>query len=201
MEKLKPVNSEKRLYITWTVIAIMAILFATALYSTLNVFGSHAISNEPAVNSGEGIHYKANVCRTVTRIDGTQETECSHNLLYNNGKEMIEQILGAGVNEHPILNISLCNATAGCGAIQADNSEAFTAYSNCGLNNLVGTYSSLGTGNWSIAKTFISTCDNVIMNSTRLGNSTNGLFAGNVFTLVTLQTNDQLTINWTIAVT
>ena len=122
--------------------------------------------------------------------------DCNHNLLYDNGKNITRDILGVGMNT-PILNISLCNATAGCSTPVAAGSEDFNTYVNCGLTSAQGTYATLqnAPGNWSVTKTFTSTCDSITVNSTRLSNVTGGIFAGNTFTLVTLQTNDQLTIN------
>ena len=58
----------------------------------------------------------------------------------------------------------------------------------------------MGTGNWSIYNEFTSTCDNVVTNVTRLRNTNGDDFAGNTFTLVTLQTDDLLLINWTLSV-
>lgn len=126
---------------------------------------------------------------------------CDHNVLYNNGRNMTRDMLGNGATG-VIQNISLCNASAACGTPVADATESFTAYSNCGLGSQQGTYNTIhvSPGNWSVTKTFTSTCDNVNTTATRLTNVTGGIFAGNSFTLVTLQTNDQLTINWSLMI-
>jgi len=162
------------------------------------VFAS-SVSVPKVIDSTESdatITYHSNVC---VYKNGELTGPCSHNVLYNNGKEMIEARLGNG-GSGSILNISLCNATdsPGCGAPVAAMTEAFNNFTNCGLNAQNGAYGDLGTGNWSVAKTFTSTCDNVVTNATRIMNATGSPFAGNSFTSVTLQTNDQLTINWTI---
>jgi len=144
------------------------------------------------------LNYQGQVCV----YKNGELVDCSHNLLYDNGKNITRDILGVGSNA-PILNISLCNATAGCAVPAAAGSEAFNTYTNCGLTSVQGTYATLqnAPGNWSVARTFTSTCDGITTNSTRLANVTGGIFAGNTFTLVTLQNTDQLTINWTLMVT
>lgn len=185
---------DKKIVFGFTGVLLSAILLFTVASSIMNN------NSLPSSTVSDGIQYHSNVCTYVTRADGTVEPNgCSHNTLYNNGKEMIEGYLGAG-QSGAILNISLCNATGtpGCATPVAAMTEAFNNFTNCGLNAQNGVYGSLGTGNWSVAKTFTATCDNVLTNSTRLMNSTGSPFAGNTFTLVTLQTNDQLTINWTI---
>ena len=127
----------------------------------------------------------------------------SHNVLYDLGRNFTRDILGSGSLQGPFQNVSLCNASTVCATPVALATEAFTGYTNCGLSSQAGTYAALGgvAGNWTITKTFTSTCDSVNTTVTRLTNQTGGIFAGNSFTLVTLQTNDQLTINWTLMIT
>lgn len=156
-------------------------------------------------SSSTPIQYKAQVCvyKTPWLEDHYGERElvdCSHNVLYNTGQNMTRDLLGGGGNF--IRNISLCNTTAFCTAPVAAGTETFTTYANCGLNSTQGTYAPLATtaGNWSIYTTFTATCNSLDINATRLSNATGSLFAGNSFTLVTLQSNDQLTVNWTIGV-
>lgn len=157
----------------------------------------------PSVQSGDSLHYAANVCKQVVRADGTrEEAECSHNILYNTGRNITrDKLIGtAGV---AITNITLCNASTagtGCATPVAAGNEAYTEFIECGLkSNSAGTASVLEDqpGNWTVWKTFTSTCNNMLVNVTRLGNNS-VYFAGNSFTLVTLQTSDSLTVNWTI---
>jgi len=173
------------------VLGVLLLMFSIGAFAyVINIPVSGDANSQP-------INYHANVCV----YKNGELLECNHNLLYNTGKESIEQVLGNAGNPGPFQNITLCNATAGCGTPVAAGNEDFTAYTNCGLAaGTGGTYASLGTGNWSIYKTFTSTCDNIITNSTRLTNSSGSSFAGNTFTLVTLQSSDSLTINWTIYV-
>ncbi len=176
----------------------------------IGVFFSYFLLSSVAVldssSSSVPIKYKAQVCVYKTAWLGDhygdrEVVDCSHNVLYNTGQNMTRDLLGGGGNF--IRNISLCNATAlNCTAPVAAGTETFTTYLGCGLNSTQGTYTPLATvaGNWSVYTTFTATCNNLEMNATRLLNATGSLFAGNSFAFVTLQTNDQLTVNWTIGV-
>ena len=182
---------EKRGHYQLTVLVIFVVLAFAIGYTTPHGNTGSASSQSSSLN------YQGSVCvyKNGNLVD------CSHNLLYNNGQNITRDLLGVGSNS-PILNITLCNASAGCAAPVAGGSEAFTNFTGCGLTSAQGTYSALtnAPGNWSVVKTFTSTCDSITTNSTRLTNVTGGIFAGNTFSLVTLQTNDQLTINWTLMV-
>lgn len=123
-----------------------------------------------------------------------------HNVLFDSGANMTRNCLTLGAC-YPISNISLCNATtgSGCGDPTSAGTELFTLYNVMNLSAGEGIIYPLGqTGNWTVSKLFVAT-GQATTNVTRIGNGTN-YFAGNSFTLVTLQANDQLTINWTLAV-
>jgi len=152
-----------------------------------------------SVTFGQGIPETGISCIRIIRKNGeVTPWECSHNVLYNSGKELLETILGDTGSGGPVKIIALCNATAGCGEPQADASETYNEITTCGLAPATGTYSSIGTGNWTITYTFTSTCDNVKTNVTRLKNSGGTYFAGNSFTLATLQNGDQIQVKWYI---
>jgi hypothetical protein len=157
-----------------------------------------ALEPQTSSTSSDTFQYDGYVCVSKNG----ELIECSHNLLYNNGMNITRNLLGVGGNYGGVLNISLCNATAGCGTPVVGATETFNTYVNCGLHSQQGTYAVLqnAPGNWSVSKTFTSSCNSIEVNSTRLANETGSLFASNTFTLVTLQTNDQLTINWTLMV-
>lgn len=171
------------------VVAVLAVMIFALGYIVVLPKGVSSTSSD--------LNYDGYVCVSKNG----EVIECSHNLLYNNGKNITRDLLGVG-GSSTILNISLCNATAGCAGPVAAGTEAFNTYINCGLNSAQGTYGVLNNapGNWSVAKTFTSSCDSIEVNSTRLSDTTGGIFAGNTFSLVTLQTNDQLTINWTLMI-
>jgi len=178
--------------------------FAIPLVVLASIFlisGFNFSLEEPINDNLMPINYHSSVCKQVLRSNGMlEEAECGSNVLYNTGAEMIENLLGDGTTG-AVLNISLGNASADAGDPQADASEDFTVYAAGGLSSIEGTKSSNGNGNWTVTKTFTATADNLLTNVTRLTNLTGTNFAGNNFTLVTLQTNDQLTINWTVWVT
>lgn len=162
---------------------------------------SHESINQDLVAS-ENVNYNSNVQLQLIRDGQVVWEDNGHNIIYNNGLEEIEQWAAGGVNHGPFTTIALCNnSVAACGTPVAAASEAFTNITGCDLQPAAGTYSSMGTGNASVYKTFTvnSACTNAItINSTRLINSTGGLWAGKLFTNpVTVYGNDQLTVNWT----
>ena len=169
---------------------LVSIIFAIAFFSFAN-------TGVQTTNSDGSLNYKGYVCV----YKNGELIECNHNLLYDRGKNITRDLLGIG-GGGPALTIALCNASAPCATPVAAGTEAFTSYYTCGLTNATGTYATLqgNPGNWTITKTFTSTCDSLTTNVTRLMNASSDLFASNTFSLVTLQTNDQLTINWTISI-
>lgn len=165
------------------------------IISLLLIISIFSFSISPTTTS-QSIDYHGSVCV----YKNGELVDCNDNVLYNSGANLTRDSLGIGSNG-AVLNISLCNATAGCGTPVAAASETFNEYTTCGLAEIAGSYSNLGqTGNWTVSHTFTASCDNLEVNVTRLGNDTGTNFAGNSFTLVTMQTNDQLTINWSISV-
>lgn len=138
------------------------------------------------------IHVK----ETVEIYHNGELVETLHNVVYNAGLEMVENaVFGEGIAN--VSNISLCNVSAGCGIPVADESEAYTSYTGCGLEEGEGTFTSYGDGNWSVQKTFTSSCDAQSINATRLSNDSDGNFAGLNITSTTVQNGDTITINWT----
>lgn len=151
----------------------------------------------------ENVKYKGNVCVTHTLADGTVAMkECDHNILTDAGAEAIVNFIANGGGAS-FTNIGLCNATAGCNSASATSTTLDNEYSSSGLARSAGTTANpAGTGNLSIYNTFTASADGLTTNKTGLFNATTGdtLLAENIFSLVTLNTNDQLTINWTIQV-
>lgn len=174
------------------IMLISSILAMTAFFN----LSSRVIDDAP-------INYHSDVCKVITRADGTVEPmECSHNLLTNAGKNAIRSALtssdGIAFNY-----IALCNATASgsCTAADAGDTALDNEFAAGGLERAAGTLLSLpAAGNWSYSKTFTATADNMVTNSTGIFNGSSGqtLLAENTFTTSTLQTNDQITINWSI---
>ena len=183
------------------------ILGVLAIFTVLSVGMVNVSPQVTQDDNSVGIQYHSNVCKSVERADGTiEDVGCNSNVLFTTGAELIEQYMGAGAGAGDAADwIGLCNATAGCGTPSAGAAEAYNVLGagclDAATNPVVGTYANNGNGNWSVSKVFVSSCDNIETNVTRLYTGDSDEFAGNSFTLVTLQTNDQLTINWTIWVT
>jgi len=170
-------------------------LFAILLFCSVFAIASFNI-NSTRVSSGDSITYHSNVCV----YKNGELVDCSHNLLYNTGKNLIRTYLGdTGGGTDEIDQIEMCDSSIGCGDPQADASETYNAYATCGLSQITGDYNALEeAGNWTISTTFTSTCDNTKTNMTRLKNTAGTNFAGVRFTDVILQTDDQLLVNWTL---
>ena len=179
---------------------LLAILVVASFVIGLN------IQTNSQDNFSDSVTYHSNVCKQVVRADGTRETpECSSNILYDTGKDLIRNYLSdTGGTGDEVDQIVLCNATStvgGCGTPLAGATEMFTPYTGCGLEKATGTYSSFDTSNWTISHEFTASCDNLLTNVTKLQNTTGvGNFSSNAFTLVTLQTDDKLLINWSLSV-
>lgn len=149
------------------------------------------------IYSKSGIKETGMVCVKLIKSTGEEvDLGCNHNVLYDDGKELIETILGYTGSGGPVNVISLCNATAGCATPTSAGTETYNEITTCGLNPTSGSYASTGIGNWTITYTFTSSCNGVSTNVTRLKNSGGIKFAGNSFTLATLQSGDQLQIKW-----
>jgi hypothetical protein len=146
-------------------------------------------------------------CIQVTRADGTKEESiCNHNQFPMSGRNMTRDYLGAGASLSAINVVAAGNVTTSQAATENWlNGE----YAACGLTKAAGTgptgvSGADANGNWSITKTFTSTCDSVVVNGTALMNGTgagNYTFAMANFTSATLQTNDQINITWFVWVT
>lgn len=187
-----------------TILGIIGLSFLSALF----LFGVISVLDSGATIASEGIRYDGYVCTQVTRADGTvEDVECQHNVLYLTGKNMTRDLLSNPSASGDINIIALCNASTanagGCGTPVEAATQDFREFpALCGMTNTTGTYSAIAAqqANYTLYTTFTSTCDNVITNATRLKNETGSAFAAVAFTTATLQTNDQLTINWTISI-
>ena len=163
----------------------------------------------PAVEPGKGgLRYGSTVC--IEYKDGksgeSRLISCSHNTLTNNGKDTIEDVLnsthGANINTIALCNSSNTSADGlgnGCTQPLVTDNNLTGEYKACGLSRAAGTLTDQGNGNFSEAYTFTATCNSLVTNVTGIFNATGNLyFAGNNFTSVTLQSNDQLTVTWYI---
>jgi len=173
---------------------LIAICLIMAMVGIFGVTGINYIASP--LKENQGLTYKSQVC---IYVNGNLH-ECGENTLYNDGADLIKTILGDTGTGGPVKLISLCNASAGCQTPTAAGTEDYNPFTTSGLNNQTGTYASVTTGNWTITKTFTAGEDNMKTNVTRLLNDKETKLAGKAFTLVTLQTNDQIQVQWNIAV-
>jgi len=168
---------------------------------------SSMLSTHVTNPSEEGLKYGSSVC--VEKND--ELVSCGENTLTDAGKNLIQDYL-IGAARTNISYIAICNNTNtsadgggdSCAQPAVGNTVLAGEYFACGLTRASGTLTDQGTGNFSYAYTFTSLCDDVVSNVTGLFNSTSGLgtyFAGNNYTNVTLQTDDELTVTWYVWVT
>jgi len=120
------------------------------------------------------------------------------NLLTNGGKDFIKTQLGTSANASKVIYISLSTSSS---SPDATWTNIPTEITNNGLERAEGTYTSLGTGNWKIEKTFTATGTHTGVKLTGLswdadGNG-GGLLACATITTTDLSANDQLKITWT----
>lgn len=177
----------KRNYLFFAIPLLLAFVFA---FSVVNF-------NTPIEDNPLSIKYNSNVC---VYKNNELLGECYSNLVTTAGLNAIKDGLGQGSLPAAYDYVALCNATAGCTDPAAGDTALDNEYAAGGLSRAQGTYSSNGNGNWTISKTFTATADSLVTNMTGLFNASSSgtMLAENNFTSVTLQTNDQLTINWTI---
>jgi hypothetical protein len=183
------------------VIAFLSIL-SIILFSAFLI----SLPGKVPTEYSEGIGYHSSVCTYIVREDGQMvDNGCSHNLLTNAGANAIRDALTTDATTVSFSYIGLCNASFGgdCnGTNIADESlyHEFPAGAN-GLNRTnEATFLPLGIGNWSYSRTFVAGEDNMVTNKTGIFNATSGgtMLAVNTFTTSTLQTGDQITVNWSI---
>jgi len=176
-------------------------------------FNQHSIDNLPSNEMTLGLKIYGIDCISTTGFFEGRKTEahkgideiveCDDNILFNEGKNMTRNYLSLG-GGGAITTIQLCNSTGAnnCSEPSANHGDdRYVPYTTCGLAATTGTVlNNIGIGNWSISKTFTATCDGLQVNVTRLQNATPYNFSGNSFVPVTLQTNDQITVNHTTVV-
>jgi hypothetical protein len=147
------------------------------------------------VSESEGLKYDGMVCV----YKNNQLVECRHNIIVNNGKDLIETMASGAYLA--VSNISVANCTGACVQAAADTTLS-GQWTTCGLVEAIGTYVAQGIGMWNITYQWTSTCDTVNVNSTGLFNNTgaNRMFAQTNFTNVVLQTNDRINVTWGLVV-
>lgn len=178
---------------------------------------SFSTSVIPTASTSQGIAYHSRVCiyenrwnSELQQYDGQKLIECDHNNLTVVGKNTIRDILGAfnpSATPGNFTFIGLGNSSAVWTVSDANLTldNLYNITSGAGLNMSAGNYVvQTGVGNWSVYKTFTATTNNLKTNVTILANSTEccvlnySMFAWKTFSDVTLQSGDQILVNWTI---
>lgn len=169
---------------------LIAFSIGTIFYLTVNL-------NTSPIPTPQNNNFRDTVCV----YKNSELIGCEHNILFYSGQNMTRDCLTSD-SCSAFTNISLCNASLGCDTPTSAGTETYSLFSGCGMDSDTGTvtYLTPEDGNWTVTKTFTSTCDGVETNATRLSNVSGSDFAGNLFSVVTLQTSDTLTINWTLSV-
>jgi len=150
-----------------------------------------AIQSNKTVPNGEEVRYYSNVCAYKNNV----LIDCNSNVVTNTGKDFIKTSIGQEASNN-VSELAIGNGTT---PVVASTSLDGEKTAN-GLERVNGTYYNNGVGNWSIVYTWTSTADAQVLNTTGLYAIGGNLFAGTTFTETTLQTDDQITINYTISV-
>jgi hypothetical protein len=137
------------------------------------------------------LNYRADVCW----YKNDNFLGCNKNILTNNGKDQIKLLVGSGSND-PAKVIVLGNGSAPISTSTYHPSEI----RDCNLTGATATYQSNGVGWWNETYTFISSCNNEVVNTTGLNTTAGVYFAGTTISTVTLNSVDTLKIVWNISV-
>jgi len=175
-----------------------AILLASILIASLAAMAM--MTSNTGISIKEPMHSSSSVCAQIIRADGTTEDlGCKENVWTNTGKNWTRDCIGQ----------FLCGATAfkylavGNGSAPSATSTTLDSeITTCGFNRTTaGTYvtEQASVGNWTIYQTWTSTCNNLVVNSTAVFNATSAgtMLAGTTITSATLQSSDQLQVNYT----
>jgi len=184
------------------VILTVALLGMFSVMQTSNLMASSG--------STQGVGYVGMVCREITRADGTfEDLGCNKNTLINKGKNYTTSQLTSTPDTADASDII---STIQLGNTSAPNAEDTTfqgVIGDCGLAEYttltwISQKNNTGYSNGNVSTNYewTSTCNSVVVNQTALVSADDDhYFAGNSFTDVTLQINDQLNVTWYVWVT
>jgi len=184
--------------IKYALIALTVVLFG-AFYLT------YTSSSWIFSGTTEGVLYTGMVCHKVTRAGGAVEDYgCDKNVLTNVGKNHTTSQLFSEPTAVSATDIVDSMVLGNTSAPQDTDTSHPGKVSDCGLAEYSSlSWSSTGTsdGNVTANHQWTSSCNNVVVNTTGLETNGDTYFAGNSFTSVTLQANDQLTVTWYVWIT
>lgn len=188
----------------------LLVLGVVAFLSVL-VVAAGLMSFQPQTGAtvDDGLHYGSAVTLTQYRPGvGIISEQTFHNVVTSEGKDYIKVMLGSdstGFGSMKYFGLSN-NATH---VPAAATTAAFWKsdvgeVTGSGLDRATASYFSNGVGNWTLSKTW--TASGAVANIQLAGMfndtyaNTGYMLAENNFTAVSLQANDQLTLNWTVSI-
>lgn len=176
------------------------------LVAILAAFTAGTMFSSPIASTlvGDSVTYKGVICACKNTngicYEGMQGASCNHNIITNIGKNATKQYLalgsGGGGN---FTYLAVGNGTAPAAADTTLNLEATGTLARAAATY----YNNPGNGNWSLVKSWTVTASFMSINSTAIFNqsATGTMLCGGTFTSVNLENLDQLTINYTLAIT
>jgi len=168
--------------------------------TTVFALGAGMMSGGSPSEIPQGVGLDGVQCTKITRADGSiEDLGCHHNVLTTTGANAIRDLVGGGSAGPDFNYIGLGNDT---GAPVAGDTALEKEWNACGVTRATGTYAAYASAKWSMAKTFTSTCDGVVVNASGMfnGSSAQTLLCAANFTQATLQTDDQITVTWNFTV-
>lgn len=154
----------------------------------------------PGMSDQVTYHSQICACKNTDGVcyEAIAEGPCKHNTL-TSGKEAIELYLRTGGAKAAFDQLALSNCSVDYPTAGDTN---FTCELTGGLARGAATVYDMGTGNWSLVKTWTAGATFFSVNTTGIFNSSTAgaiaYFAGGTFTSVNLESADTLTINYTL---
>jgi len=194
---------------TGTKISIMAVVALIGLISvgamlpsSQSDIGTPAQADDP-LSEGISYHGHVDVYKIPAGTDQKQLVDSKDNLLVTNGKTYIRTQIGSG-SASALSSASYLSLSNNATAPDAAWVNIISEIEANGLSRAQGTYAANGTGAWNYTKTFTATgAQSAQLVGLNYGNTANDatLFASVQFSGVTLATNDQLQVIYSVSVT
>lgn len=147
------------------------LLLPTFLLIVITIFLVTSSFSSPLTDSNGKISQYGIWCYGLIKDNGEYSNiGCTHNTIPDNALNAIQDTLLGNSNDS-YRTIALCNTTNGaCIAPSAIENTTVYDFTGCGLipNSTTVIRDNEGSGNWTILGSFVSTCDNIIVNVTRL---------------------------------
>jgi hypothetical protein len=145
----------------------------------------------------DGISFSNFFCTEIKRANGEiAYSKCDHNMQVTQGKTIVRDLLLGNGGNLKIMGFG--NGSAPVAGDVALNNEIPTV---CGFSRAAGTVVYTNTTAYTVQRVITSTCDNQVVNTTGLYNTTTGnflAFGGVITSPPTLMSGDTLTQNYTV---